>query len=111
MVLHLRVSRAALTLPALLLVLAGCSIIRVGGPPPQVDVNAADSEVLARVPGIDPGDAQRIVTHRPYLTKDDLLRRHILTEAQYTAVADHLYVGRPGVPDYLNAVPPLPEGP
>jgi DNA uptake protein ComE-like DNA-binding protein len=106
-----RVAAAALTVAALLLVVGGCSLFRVGGPPPQVDVNAADAQALARVPGIGPDEAQRIVAHRPYLEKDDLLRRHVLTEAQYAAVADHLSVGPPGVPEYLKSVPPMPEGP
>jgi len=107
----LRRAGAARTLAALLLVVAGCSIMRVGGPRAQLDLNAADTRALARLPGIAPGDARRIVANRPYQTKDDLLRRHVLTGAQYAAVADHLYVGPPGVPDYLNSVPPMPEGP
>ena len=104
-----RVAVAVLTV-ATLLVLGGCSVVRVGGPPPQVDVNAADARALARVPGIGPDDAKRILANRPYLEKEDLLRRYVLSEAQYAAAADHLSVGPPGVPEYLKSVPPMPEG-
>jgi len=93
-----------------LAVVAGCSVVRVGEPA-AVDVNRADRAALARLPGLDPDDADRVIAGRPYAAKDDLLRRHVLTARQYDAVADRLVVGPPGMPDYLRAVPPMPEGP
>jgi hypothetical protein len=90
------------------LTLGGCAI---GGPRPQLDVNAADSVALATIPGIAPEDADRIVANRPYMSKEDLLRRRILTEGQYASVAAHLFVGPPGMPDYLLGAPPQAEGP
>jgi DNA uptake protein ComE-like DNA-binding protein len=94
------------------LVLAvGCSVVRIGHEPDAVDVNRADPATLARLPGLGSADAERIVAGRPYAAKEDLLRRHILDARQYDAVEQHVFVGPPGMPDYLRDVPPLPKGP
>jgi len=92
------------------LLVAACSVIRIGTPG-ELDLNAADAAGIARLPGLTRADGDRIVAHRPYTAKEDLLRRGVLDAAQYEAVADHLYVGPPGMPDYLRATPPQPEGP
>src|SRR5437879_1035193 len=100
-------ARAAI---ALTLVLAACSAVRIGVPA-ELDVNAADAAALARLPGLTQEGGERIVENRPYAAKDDLVRRAVLSPSQYGAVADRVYVGPPGTPDYLRAVPPQPEGP
>jgi DNA uptake protein ComE-like DNA-binding protein len=79
--------------------------------PPQLDLNAASAAQLQQLPGIGQGDAERIVAARPYASKDDLLRRHVISAQQYDSVAGNLYVGPPGMPDYLRSVPPAAEGP
>jgi hypothetical protein len=76
-----------------------------------VDVNRADAATLAALPGLDAADAERIVAGRPYGAKEDLVRRHILDARQYNAVERRIVVGPPGMPAYLGAVPPQPEGP
>ena len=98
----------ALVLVAVLL--SACALIG-HGTADQLDVNAADRVALATLPGADDGLADRIVTHRPYAAKEDLLRRKVLTEEQYTTLAPHLYVGPPGTPDYLREVAPMPKAP
>ena len=75
-------------------------------PRAAVDVNNASREAIATLPGVGPDGADRIIAHRPYLVKEDLRDRHVLTDAQYDAVADRLAVGKPGMPDYLGSVPP-----
>jgi DNA uptake protein ComE-like DNA-binding protein len=87
-------------------VVAACAL-----PPPQLDVNGASARELQQLPGIAQDDAERIVAARPYASKDDLLRRHVISAAQYDSVAGNLYVGPPGMPDYLRSVPPAAEGP
>jgi DNA uptake protein ComE-like DNA-binding protein len=77
----------------------------------QLDLNAASATQLAQLRGIERNDAQRIVASRPYASKDDLLRRHVITTEQYDSIAGNVYVGPPGTPDYLRDVPPMPEGP
>ena len=94
----------------LALLVTACGAVRIGAPA-DVDVNAADVAALARLPGLTREDGERIVANRPYAAKDDLLRRAVLSPSQYAAVADRVYVGPPGTPDYLRAVPPQPEGP
>lgn len=94
---------------AVVLLCGGCAVF--GPRVPAVDVNAADPPALAAIPHLSPTDAERIVAHRPYAAKEDLLRRHVLDERTYSAVADRLYVGPPGMPDYLGWTPPLPQGP
>src|SRR5262245_56044608 len=91
--------------------LVGCAVLRIGSDAEALDVNAADVHALAALPGLGRDDATRIIANRPYAAKDDLLRRGVLTPEQYAGVADHLYVGSPGMPDYLRAVPPQPEAP
>jgi DNA uptake protein ComE-like DNA-binding protein len=88
----------------------GCSMIRIGEPE-AVDVNRSDAAALVKLPGLGPADAERIVAGRPYAAKEDLLRRHILDAHQYDAVERYVFVGPPGMPDYLRDVPPLPQGP
>ena len=88
----------------------GCSLIQIGEPA-SVDVNRAAPAALAGLPGLGPADAERIVAGRPYAAKEDLLRRHILDQRQYDAVERYVFVGSPGMPDYLRDVPPLPQGP
>ena len=98
------------TAPFVVLFALGCSVIRIGEPA-AVDVNRADPAALAGLPGLRPADAERIVAGRPYASKEDLLRRHILDAHQYDAVERYVFVGPPGTPDYLRDVPPLPQGP
>ena len=79
--------------------------------PPQLDLNGASAKQLQQLPGIGQDDAERIVAARPYASKDDLLRRHVVSPGQYDSIAGNLYVGPPGMPDYLRSVPPAAEGP
>ena len=95
---------------AVSLVMLGCSVVHLGSRA-RVDVNSADAATLARVPGLSAADASRIIANRPYIAKDDLLRRNILTSEQYSAAAGALIVGPPGMPDYLRGVPPEGGGP
>ena len=94
---------------AALLVLAACSVLRPGSESARVDLNSADARTLATLPGLGPEDAARIVAHRPYATKEDLVRRGVLDQAHYLAIVDRVFLGPPAVPDYLRAVPPVPE--
>ena len=78
---------------------------------PALDLNSAPATELQTLCRIGRDDAERIVAARPYASKDDLLRRHVVTAEQYDAIGGQVYVGPPGTPDYLSAVPPMPEGP
>jgi DNA uptake protein ComE-like DNA-binding protein len=73
---------------------------------PQLDINASDARQLSTLPGLTVDDAARIVANRPYYELRDLVRNHVLDEEQYTRIKDKVYVGPPGMPEYLRGVPP-----
>ena len=74
---------------------------------PGVDVNNDPPGKIARLTGLDEPAADRVVAARPYWEKHDLLVRRVLSESQYAAVQDRLYIGPPGMPEYMKQVPPV----
>ena len=69
--------------------------ISVQGPAQvKVDLNQARLEELARLPGITPMLAERIVRHRPYRKLDDLVTRKVLGKKQFARIRDYVVVGR-----------------
>jgi DNA uptake protein ComE-like DNA-binding protein len=54
----------------------------------KIDINSASAEVLETLPGIGEARAAAIVRGRPYVSKADLLRRKILSPAEYRAIRD-----------------------
>jgi radical SAM superfamily enzyme with C-terminal helix-hairpin-helix motif len=85
---------------ALLLLFVGtaaCSYYRRVVPPPPpvgIDLNRANGEDIAKLPGLTPADADRIIANRPYDTKDAPLRRGLVTREQFERFANRVYVGR-----------------
>jgi competence protein ComEA len=65
-------------------------------PPPEarVDINHASAEELAKVPGLTPSWAGRIVRYRPYRTKQDLLDHGILPSDVYDRIKDYIIAHR-----------------
>lgn len=65
-----------------------------------VDLNSATAAQLAALPGIGAEQARRIVASRPYLTKTDLVTRHVLPDGLYLQIKDRVVAiqktGRPG---------------
>ena len=55
-----------------------------------LDLNTADADELASLPGIGHGDAKRIIAGRPYRDRRELVSRKILTEAQYDRIREHV---------------------
>jgi DNA uptake protein ComE-like DNA-binding protein len=62
----------------------------------KLDLNRADIKELAGLPGITARDAARIAAARPFYSKRDLLKRHILTSEQYERVKDRVIAHRAG---------------
>lgn len=48
-----------------------------------VDINSASRTELMTLPGIGPAEADRIVAHRPYLTKTELVTKEVLATGPY----------------------------
>jgi len=65
-------------------------------PPPEarVDINHASAEELAKVPGLTPTWAGRIVRFRPYRTKQDLVDRGVLPSDVYDRIKDYVIAHR-----------------
>jgi competence protein ComEA len=65
-------------------------------PPPEfrVDINHASAAELAKVPGLTPSWAGRIVRFRPYRTKQDLLDRGVLPSDVYDRIKDYVIAHR-----------------
>jgi DNA uptake protein ComE-like DNA-binding protein len=51
-----------------------------------LDVNKASAKDLAQLPGVTPAQAQAIVAGRPYDNTSQLVKRRILTKAQYEKI-------------------------
>lgn len=97
----------------LLLAASGCALsdhvyetLTVHRPKSGVDVNHAPLDELARLPGIEDEDAERIVRARPFDVKSDLVRRGVVSEAKYAKFQGRIYVGRGSVPDEPEAAAP-----
>jgi competence protein ComEA len=87
-------------LVALTLLLPGCGWRpwpfrhRVSAPPKPavIDLNSASLRKVARLPGVTPSMAQRIVDGRPYSDPRDLVERGILTERELERIVDRVHV-------------------
>ncbi len=55
-----------------------------------VNINTASSGELQKLPGVTGEMADRIVGNRPYAISQDLLRRHLVTKAEYAQIEDKI---------------------
>jgi DNA uptake protein ComE-like DNA-binding protein len=56
------------------------------------DINSASSRDLQKLPGITPEQAEAIIGGRPYDNSSQLVRKHILSQAEYTRIRDQIVV-------------------
>ena len=83
----------SLAMLALLVSLAGWP--STSGAVVPIDVNAADAQALAELPGVGPSKAEAIVAERsrkPFASVDDLLRVPGIGEATLGRLRDHIVV-------------------
>jgi DNA uptake protein ComE-like DNA-binding protein len=53
-----------------------------------VDLNSATETDLTALPGVTPRTAKRIIAHRPYRDKHDLVSKGVLSESAYDKISD-----------------------
>lgn len=58
--------------------------------PSILDINTATAAQLETVPGIGAAYAKKIIAGRPYKSKDELTRKHVIPDGVYAKVKDHL---------------------
>ena len=58
----------------------------------HVELNNARRKQLAALPGLTGADADKIIANRPYENRRDLVRKGVLSEAQFDKIKDSVYV-------------------
>ena len=69
-----------------------------------VDLNSASKKDLAALPGIGPDHAQSIIDARPFASKEDLLKKRLISQATYDKIQNRVTANGPKKQS-------LPEGP
>jgi competence protein ComEA len=60
-----------------------------------LDINTATAAELQALPGISESDSAKIVHGRPYADKNQLVSRHVVSEATYDKIKDHVVAKQP----------------
>jgi DNA uptake protein ComE-like DNA-binding protein len=60
-----------------------------------VDLNTATAAELKGLPGITDSDSAKIIRGRPYAEKSQLISRHVVSEATYDKIKDHVVAKQP----------------
>jgi DNA uptake protein ComE-like DNA-binding protein len=55
-----------------------------------VNINKASREDLLSLPGVTEHEADRIIAGRPFADAHDLVKRHVLPEAEYARISDRI---------------------
>ncbi len=55
-----------------------------------LNINRASQQELETLPGINNAAASRIISGRPYESSAELLRRHVVTKAEYDRIATRI---------------------
>ena len=58
----------------------------------RVELNSARRKRLAALPGLTAADADKIIANRPYENKRDLVRKGVLSEAEFEKIKGSVYV-------------------
>jgi len=57
-----------------------------------VDINSSSKEQLVALPGISPARAQHIIDQRPYASPHDLVRKGLISQAEYERISSKVTV-------------------
>ena len=70
----------------------GTSVVPRAG---MVDINTATAAELKGLPGVSDADSAKIIQGRPYADKNQLMSRHVVSEATYDKIKDHVIAKQP----------------
>jgi len=59
-----------------------------------INLNKASREDLLSLPGVTERQADRIIADRPFADAHDLVKRRVLSEAEYTKISDRVTADR-----------------
>jgi DNA uptake protein ComE-like DNA-binding protein len=60
-----------------------------------IDLNTATATELKGLPGLTDTDSAKIIQGRPYADKNQLVSRHVVSEATYDKIKDHVVAKQP----------------
>jgi len=60
-----------------------------------VDINTATAAELKGLPGVTDADSAKIIQGRPYADKNQLVSRHVVSEATYDKIKEHVVAKQP----------------
>jgi competence protein ComEA len=60
-----------------------------------VDINTATVAELKGLPGVSDADSAKIIQGRPYADKNQLVSRHVVSEATYDKIKDQVVARQP----------------
>jgi competence protein ComEA len=60
-----------------------------------VDINTATAVELKGLPGLTDADSAKIIQGRPYADKNQLVSRHVVSEATYDKIKDQVVAKQP----------------
>jgi len=60
-----------------------------------VDINTATAAELKGLPGLTDADSAKIIQGRPYADKNQLVSRHVVSEATYDKIKDQVVAKQP----------------
>jgi DNA uptake protein ComE-like DNA-binding protein len=66
----------------------------LGGGQKTINLNKASREDLLSLPGVTERQADRIIADRPFADAHDLVKRRVLSEAEYAKISDRVTADR-----------------
>ena len=62
---------------------------------PKVDINGATRAELVKLPGIGEATADKIIAARPFKSKNELVSKKLVSQAEYNKIASHVIAKQP----------------